>query len=78
MEFVDNIPEKSNGPRRRLIGDAEIAELRANLGLWAVVRTYCDRGTAPSVASSIRRYAPPDIEAEYRGFTLYVRSVGRS
>lgn len=75
FQYVDDLTPKQ-APKKKLIGPDELAELRANVGRWAVVREYTDHSSAASAVRSIRSYAPADVEAEYRGMVLYVRSVG--
>ena len=76
FRYVDDLKPKQQSGRKKLIGPDELVELRANVGRWAVVREYTNHSAAATAVRGIRGYAPADVEAEYRGCTLYVRSVG--
>lgn len=74
LTFTDDLP--GNPPQKHRLVDAMVVdELRANVGRWAVIRSYRDRSTAAGMVRSLRSYVPDDVEVTRRGCVLYARAV---
>jgi len=80
LTFVDELPQqKGPGGRRRSISDEMIAEMRRNLGKWALVKEFDEtpgrQNQCHSYAQAIKKYLPEDIEVAVRDRKVYARAV---